>query len=237
MTSLALYEGWVAHRRVEPVSHSFRYRIFLPLFDLEELPQALDPIPLWSARRPAPAWFRRDDYLGGSLPLAEAAREQAYHCTGRRPAGPVRLLANPRYLGVGFNPVSFYFLHDSGGELDSVIAEVTNTPWGERHAYVLEAGSRTVNEGDFDKALHVSPFMPMDQRYTWRAPAPGTTLSVQIESTEHGERAFDATLNLTRRPLTARGLANPTIRLIALIYGHAVALKLKGVPVQPHPAR
>ena len=79
--------------------------------------------------------------------------------------------------------------------------------------------------------------MPMDQRYTWRAPAPGTTLSVHIESTQDGRRAFDATLNLTRKPLTYRALGNPSLRLLALIYGHAVALKLKGVPVQPHPDR
>jgi DUF1365 family protein len=86
--------------------------------------------------------------------------------------------------------------------------------------------------------------MPMDQRYTWRAPAPGETLSVQIESARDGQRAFDATLGLERRPLTRRTLARTTarhpaatLRMLALIYGHAVALKLKGVPVQPHPAR
>ncbi len=97
-------------------------------------------------------------------------------------------------------------------------------------------------QGGFDKALHVSPFMRMDQRYTWRAPAPGETLSVQIESSQEGRRAFDATLGLRRRPLTRRSLARvtarhpaATLRMLALIYGHAVALKLKGVPVQPHP--
>ena len=45
--------------------------------------------------------------------------------------------------------------------------------------------------------------MPMDQRYTWRAPRPGETLSVHIESREAAQRAFDATLGLRRAPLTA----------------------------------
>ena len=149
MTSAsAIYEGWVTHRRHRPVEHAFRYRIFMPLLDLDELPEVLDPYPLWSARRPAPAWFRRADYLGDeSEPLAESALALLAERIGRQPAGPIRLLAHPRYLGVGFNPVSFLFCHRGSGELDSVIAEVTNTPWGERHAYVLDPGLQPA-EGD-----------------------------------------------------------------------------------------
>ncbi len=105
MTASAIYEGWVTHRRLGRTPHSFRYRLFMPLFDLEELPELLDPIPLWSARRPAPARFHREDYLGGGSPgLAESARDLTVRRVGRRPAGPVRLLANPRYLGVGIQP-------------------------------------------------------------------------------------------------------------------------------------
>ena len=89
----------------------------MPMLDLDELPEVLDPYPLWSARRPAPAWMRRADFLGEpETPLAEAARQLVCERTGRRPAGPVRLLAQPRYLGVGFNPVSFLFCHDGDGE-------------------------------------------------------------------------------------------------------------------------
>ena len=117
MSASAIYEGWVTHRRATPVPHSFRYRVFLPLFDLDELPELLDPIPLWSARRPAPARFRREDFLGGddSSPLPERARDLSQSRVGRRPAGPVRLLASPRMFGVGFNPVSFSFLYDADG--------------------------------------------------------------------------------------------------------------------------
>ena len=58
MSASALYEGWVRHRRIEPVRHDFRYRLFMAYLDLGELPELLDRVPLWSARRPAPAWFR-----------------------------------------------------------------------------------------------------------------------------------------------------------------------------------
>jgi DUF1365 family protein len=151
---------------------------------------------------------------------------------GSAPEGPIRVLTHLRSFGHCFNPVSFYYCFAPGGErLEAVLAEVTNTPWGERHAYVVG--------GELEKALHVSPFMPMEQRYSVRAPAPGETLSVHIESRQDGRVAFDATLGLQRRPLTGRSLLRPlapTLRMLALIYGHAVVLKLRGVPVQPHPA-
>ena len=144
--------------------------VFMPLFDLDELPELLDSIPLWSARRPGAGALPRDDYLLGGVPdrWPTRARDLAQARLGRRPAGPVRLLANPRYLGVGFNPVSFLFLHgEDGSGVDSVIAEVTNTPWGERTAYVLDggAGADAAVTGTFEKRMHVSPFQPMEQTY------------------------------------------------------------------------
>jgi uncharacterized protein len=162
---------------------------------------------------------------------------------GRSPVRDAPRGPDPASFGHCFNPVSFYYCFAAGGEhVESVLAEVTSTPWGERHAYVLPLGDGPVIRGGLDKALHVSPFMRMDQRYTWRAPAPGETLSVHIESSEDGKVAFDATLGLRLVPLTRRSLARitarhpaATVRMLALIYGHAAALKLKGVPVQPHP--
>jgi DUF1365 family protein len=136
----------------------------------------------------------------------------------------------PRSLGVGFNPVSFYYCFDAADELTHVVAEVTNTPWGERHSYVLPQG-----HGSPDKALHVSPFMGMDHAYEVRASTPGDTLSVHIESRRAGVLAFDATLNLKRRPYSRLRLAGASIRTLALIYAHAVVLKVKGAPIHSHP--
>ena len=132
----------------------------MTLLDLDELPELFDRHPLYSARRPAPARFRRSDYLGDpDVPLAESARRLVEERTGRRPDGPVRLLTHLRYLGHSFNPVSFYYLYDRAGErVDAVIAEVTNIPWRERHAYVVERseGSGPIR-GRVAKRLHVSP--------------------------------------------------------------------------------
>jgi DUF1365 family protein len=122
-----------------------------------------------------------------------------------------------------------------------VVAEVTNTPWGERHAYVLPAERGHV-EASFDKAMHVSPFMGMDHRYLARATTPGATLSVHVESHRLDATVFDATLSLRRRELTRVSAARmsaryplATIRVLALIYLHALGLKLAGFPVHPRP--
>ena len=240
----ALYEGTIRHRRFAVRTHEFDYRVAMAYVDLDEVDGLLGGALVRD--RPGLVRFRRRDYLGDpAVPLADAVRGLVAERLGTAPAGPIRLLTHLRSFGHCFNPVSFYYCFAPDGErLEAIVAEVTNTPWGERHAYVLPRGTGDgdVLGGGFDKRLHVSPFMGMDQRYAWKAPAPGPTLSVHIESSEDGRRAFDATLGLHRRPFTRRVLADvtarypaATLRMLALIYGHAVALKLKGVPVQPHP--
>jgi len=264
MSASAVYEGWVRHRRFEPVEHSFRYRLFLMYLDLDELPGVLDPFPLFSARRAAPAHFRRADYMGDpERPLAECARDAVEAATGSRPAGPVRLLANLRYLGHVFNPVSFYYCFEKTGErVDAVVADVNNIPWGERHPYVLARGSRrgAVLSDELDKSLHVSPLMGMDQTYGFHASEPGERLSVHIESrpvqrvtapdepqnVAPGRRdegkAFDATLSLRRHELGRARLAAMLARYPAMslqtvtkIYAQSLRLKLKGARYFPHP--
>jgi DUF1365 family protein len=242
MTDSAIYEGTIRHRRHAVREHEFRHRLALLYLDLQELDRVLDGRLL--ARRPGLVRFRRRDYLGDpGVALADCVRTEVERQAGSAPIGPVHILTQPRTLGHCFNPVSFYYCFTPQGRLDAVVAEVTNTPWGERHAYVLtRTGDAPELSASFAKALHVSPFMGMDQRYTIRASAPGPKLSVHIESRERGRPVFDATLSLRRAPLTQRGMARvtmrypaATLRALMLIYGHALALKLRGVPVHPHP--
>jgi DUF1365 family protein len=263
MTASAVYEGWVRHRRMSPVEHSFRYRFFLTYLDLAELPGVLDQFPLYSARRRALARFRREDYLGDpARPLDQCVRDTVAAAGAPRPAGPVRLLTGLRYLGHSFNPVSFYYCFDpEGRRVEAVVAEVENIPWGERHAYVLERGDRegTVLTEELEKNHHVSPLMGMEQTYSFRAGTPGERLQIHIESRPReggGARAdggfatavaapaktFDATLSLRRRELSrplmlgllARYPAN-SLQTVAKIYAQAARLKLKGARYYPHP--
>ncbi|MGI8595490.1 MAG: DUF1365 domain-containing protein [Solirubrobacteraceae bacterium] len=237
----ALYEGTIHHRRFALRPDAFRHRVAMAYIDLDELPWLLGGRLAGSRGL---VRFDRGDYLGDpALPLADEVRQVAAERLGTAPAGPVRLLTHLRSFGHCFNPVSFYYCFDADGELGAIVAEVTNTPWGERHAYVLPRTSESpVLTGQTDKALHVSPFMGMEQRYEWRAPAPGRTLSVRIASREATEPSFEATLSLCRRELTRRSLADVTIRypastlrVLALIYGHALKLRLGGIRPFPHP--
>jgi DUF1365 family protein len=242
MNASAIYEGTIRHRRFAVRPHEFSHRVALFYLDLEELDGLLGGRLV--ATRPGAVRFRRADYLGDpSVGLSDAVRMKVERETGTLPTGPIRLLTQLRTFGHCFNPVSFYYCFTPQEQLEAVVAEVTSTPWGERHAYVL-AGTAAggVLAADFEKKLHVSPFMGMEQRYRWRVAAPAGTLSVHIESRESERRAFDATLALRRSPLTRSSLAAvtarypaATLRVLALIYGHALALKLKGVPVHRRP--
>jgi DUF1365 family protein len=232
-----LYTGWVRHRRRAPRSHAFRYPLFMAYLDLAELDRAFEGRWLWSARRTAIARFRREDHLGNArVPLDESVRRLVQARTGRRPTGPIRLLTHLRYFGYVFNPVSFFYCFDAAGEnVETVVAEVNNTPWGERHCYVVEGlRSRT------GKAMHVSPFMPMDLDYDWHFTAPRNRLGVHVLVTRAGETLFDATLALRREPVGNGVLARfplMTAKVIVAIHWEALRLWLKRIPFHTHPAK
>jgi len=242
-----IYAGSVRHRRFLPVVNEFRYSIFMMYLDLAELEHVFDRFWLWSARRPALAWFRRSDHFGEpDEPLDRSIRDLVAARTGRRPAGPVRLLTHLRYFGYCFNPVSFYYCFDAAGAIEQVVMEVNNTPWGETHCYVLprqsaEDGSAAMTF-EFEKAFHVSPFLPMDMAYRSRLTAPGETLFAGIENWRGGRKVFDAHLALGRKPISRANLARQlaldplvTGRVISLIMWQAMKLWVKRAPYHSRP--
>ena len=245
-----LYVGQVRHRRFAPREHAFTYSLFQVYLDLDELDTVFRGRWLWSINRPNLAWFRRADHLGDPrLPLAEAVRDLVEAETGDRPNGPIRLLTHLRYFGIGFNPVSFYFCFDeSGREIRTIVAEVNNTPWGERHCYVLDdsanQGTVAKKRYEIEKRFHVSPFMDLAMRYRWLLSTPGEKLLVHIENDKDGAKVFDATLRLHRQEISAASLVQALLRfpfitakVVLAIYFEAWRLWRKKVPFVPHPER
>jgi hypothetical protein len=211
--------------------------------DLAELDEVFRDRWFWSARRPALAWFRRADYLGDpAVSLAEAVRDRVATETGVRPSGPIRLLTHLRMFGYCFNPVSFYYCYDAAGaKVQTIVAQITNTPWNERHAYVLPAGGGALRFR-FGKAFHVSPFLPMALQYDWHFSAPGPRLAVHMRNLDHGAKVFDATLDLERREIGAASLAGAlarfplmTLQVVTAIYWQAFRLWTRRTPFYAHP--
>jgi len=240
-----LYTGSLRHRRHLPREHAFHYRVFMPYLLLDEVDAVLAQSSFWSRRRFAPASFRREDFHGDpSLPLDEAVRRSVFEATGETPRGPIYLLANLRCFGFQINPLCCYYCFDEDGEtLRFLVAEVTNTPWNERHSYVLRAGEHPrVLRQEFDKAFHVSPFNPMAMRYDWRSNVPGERLAIHLENHTAQGRQFDATLALKAEPLTSRSMRRVlwqfplmTAKVALAIYWQALKLFIKRVPLYPHP--
>lgn len=215
----------------------------MPCIDLAELPVLFQGRWFWSVNRRNLVAFHREDYLGGaSVPLAEAAWREVERELGPQSRGRVMLVANLRHFGYCFNPIALYFCFDARERPVALLADVTNTPWREKRAYVVPMPGDTVHGHQARKILHVSPFMAMEQQYSWTVRWESQQLFLGIASHESGQRKFDASLRLDWQPATgpvlARALARypaMTLRVVAGIYWQALRIRLKGMRYVPHP--
>lgn len=240
----AIYHGWVQHRRFSPTQHVFKYQVFMMYLDLAELDEVFDGSRCWSVGKPNMAWFKREDYFGNSEESLDlAVRKKVQEETGHFPDGPIRMLSNLRYFGFNFNPITCYYIFNSSEQLEYVMAEVTNTPWGERHAYVLRCDPVKKRQRiKFQKEMHVSPFNPMNIEYEWVNNTPSAKLVLHMTNWYDSGKQFDATLSLNRKEISPRSLASTlavypfmTMKVVLTIYWQAMKLWLKRTPTFTHP--
>jgi DUF1365 family protein len=238
----SLCEGWVSHSRSSGPAHGFRYRIFLSLLDLDELPALDRELRLFGHNRWRPISFRDRDHLTASGRGVRADLEETVRAAGHEmPRGRVALLTHCRFLGYVFNPVSFFYCYDGDDRLTLVVAEVNNT-YGDRHSYVLPVADDSF-EWRTKKLMHVSPFFPPDAgTYRWELPPPTEQIHVGVDLTRDGGTALAARLSLKRRLLTDRALASAlllypfmTVQVIGAIHYEALRLWRKGAPFWERP--
>lgn len=243
-----IYEGTVTHCRHEPVTHQFQYRLFMVYLDLDELPSLVGRGGLIASRKYSSRSLLRSDHLFDKvLSLATELRQIVRKQTGTLPTGPIRMLTQLRYCGYYFSPINVFYVYDEDDtRVQYVVAEVNNTPWKERHCYVLWDGNRIGPADSLQfahaKEFHVSPFMGMEMEYRWSLSEPGEHSTIGLANFEDSRKVFDAGMTLRRRELTKQQLRRMTVRYAfmtaqigAAIYFQALRLWWKKCPFYPHP--
>ncbi|CAM2885818.1 DUF1365 domain-containing protein [Vibrio rarus] len=239
----ALMLGEVRHRRFTPVKHDLNYPIFMPCIDLDEMETLQQTVWGFGQRWWHWARFRRADYVGEGC-LKSAVQRKVLQLTGESYSGKVLAVVHLRYLGLYFSPVNFYYVYDDKGQWRTLLAEVSNTPWNERHYYAISAQPGINSENwQHEKQFHVSPFNPLQQQYVWKLKPLSRRLLVHLEC-HRQTKEFDATLMMKGYPFTSKNLIKQLIstpimavKMIVGIYWHALKLWLKKVPLYAHPAK
>jgi len=240
----AIYQGSVMHKRFTPTRHEFKYDIYLFWLKLKEL-KALSEIPGFNLNTKGLLEFRRTDYLNEqNLSLEEEVLHKANELRLTLPTpiskeiiGDVYFLGQTRMLNLYFSPVNFYYIQDpQSQQYTFMLAEVSNTPWHERHYYLVDLSAQE----DTPKAFHVSPFNPMDMQYQWHIPQPND--AIQLSLTCHKEiKHMVASIDLYRQPLNQANLSiakrripSMTLKTVGGIYWEALKLFIKRTPFYGH---
>ncbi|NDV63545.1 DUF1365 domain-containing protein [Puniceicoccales bacterium CK1056] len=237
----SLYNCHVFHKRVSPVDYGFTSRIFMWMLDLDEIDEVARSNRFFSRNRFNVYSFRDDDhlYLGKSTLRENVEAYLSKEGIDEKPAR-ISLLTNLRTMGYVFNPVSFYFCYDSGGQAIAVIVEVHNT-FGELKPFLLTQADLQASQfkKEYPKLFYISPFSDLDQRLEIKVELPSDRLALYVNNSEKGASKpfFRSSLTghavpLNNRSLAAYSLRFPfiTLKVIILIHWHALKLYLKKVP-------
>lgn len=232
-----IYQGEVFHQRFTPRGHKFSYKIFFLAIDLDELPLLNKMGPYFKTERFAPLRFFAPDYLEHKSAVTSSdVWDKVTTLGGQDKQGRVLFVGQMRCFGLYFSPINSYYCYDRQGQLRYLLAEVSNTPWNERHYYLIDL----LQAPECEKTFHVSPFMDLDMKYHWRIKAPAAHLSLSIESHRQDkaeDKLFRASIAMTRQDFTNKNLLKNLLAIPIMsaktvlgIYWQALKLYLKGVP-------
>ena len=234
-----IYWGSVRHRRFGDIAHQFRYQLYMMGIDIDEIPQLCAQSRVFGQKWYNPIRFLEKDYVRGEPGELKQRIDGKVRQLGGSwsPVNRVIMLVQCRCFGVYFSPINCYFCYDAKGQCQYMLAEVSNTPWRERHYYLVDLQG----ELRHPKAFHVSPFMDLNMDYLWRVRPPKKSTLVHIEN-HTSSKVFDATLTLMKWDFSADKLMKTlaliplmTIKVVTGIYWQAFQLFLKKVPFVAHP--
>ena len=243
-----IYEGYIRHRRFTPFKNFFKYPIFMVYFDISKIEQLFKKKSIiFNINKPSIVSFYRTDYHKSNIKcLDKAVRDTLKNKYKFIAKGPIRILTHLRYFGYCFNPVSFYYCFDKEDkQVESVMAEVTNTPWNERYTYFIsDFDSKNNLKSTMEKKFHVSPFWDMEHIYDWVFTIPNQKIAVNMKNYKNNTKVFDATLKLIRKKLSLKNLLVQimkfpfiTIKVFLRIHWQAFRLWLKGATFYTHPKK
>jgi uncharacterized protein len=243
MSGLAscLYRGVVSHRRVAPVTHELRYRVYNMFVDVDELPALAKRLRCFSYNG-----FNlfsiadRNHGPGDGTPVTEAIWRIAKATPTTSPVTRIFMFCYPSVFGVVFNPLTVYYGFASDDALVLTVYEVNNT-FGERHTYAVPVADNVLPSTP--KQLHVSPFNRVEGEYRFRAGPPGDQLRLGIALETGGSPCLKAWFEGTRTPLTDGNLLRSFLSLPLLpiqvmggIHWEALKLWRKGLPFRRKPS-
>lgn len=235
-----IYMGQVRHRRFHIKFHEFTYQMHMVGLNLDTIDEMASTHFFFGTRWYHPIRFHQQDYLKHRFgSLKERVCQEVKHLGGDW-SGEYEVFAfvQSRFLGFYFSPANFYFCYNAERQAKYMLVEVSNTPWSERHYYLINL----LQVQTTSKEFHVSPFMKMNMTYHWKIKLPNNKLFIHMDSYQQ-DKAFDASLTLTRREFKIREalaliLKPPMVFKVVLgIYWQALKIYLKGIPFIPHPKK
>lgn len=240
-----IYLGSINHRRLSPKYHSFKYSLYMLALDPLEMEKRHTPSWLFGFSKFHPLGFVEKDYIRSELgSLEQRIRNKVTELDNNIQISRILMLVQVRCFGIYFSPANFYFCYDQNENCTHMLAEVSNTPWNERHYYLVDLQKKSDKTNE--KYFQVSPFMDLNMSYFWQVKPPSNDtdkLVVNIENKRKNlqsgkmDKLFDVSLTLYKKDFTNVSLLGiwlqlpiMTIKVFFSIYWQALKLFIKGIP-------